>query len=411
MLSFLRRHHFLVNFVLLTNIMGISIGMAKVATTLLALHLGADASLQGLIGSAQSVGIMFVSIPIGLMLDRVGPGRLFILGSLLVGTIYLLIPLQHSPWILLLATALGSFFMPMRFVSLNAVFMAELENIGESKAGWYRGSHMAGMFLIGPVLAAIAIEAVGFSATYWSIVLLFIISIALSPSVFRHYQNQPPCCQSSEASALQGSSIQQRLALLLRDPELRQVGAIEFCAQSINAFYIFFILLIAINQLQLAPLPASHLLGINGGAYIFALLFLGKAIQRLHHFTGYLLGFGFTLLALLILGLSQALPGLMAGGALLGLSLGALQVITLTRFARLGTRLGRGEVSGISSLAGPMGSFLGSLAGGMLGHSIGLQPVFLCFILPVTLMLLWVASQWRHQHSAASRLQGNEEPI
>lgn len=405
MLSFLRRHHFLVFFVLLTNIMGISIGMAKVSTTLLALQLGADASLQGLIASAQSIGVVIMSIPIGFMMDRAGPGRLFIVGSLLVGAIYLLLPLMTTPWAVLFATAMVSLFMPMRFVSLNAVFMAELETLGESKAGWYRGSHMTGMFLIGPVLAAIAVEALGFVGTFWSIVALFAVSILLSPTVFRHYQRRtiPP------AAAAPAYKITARLALLFRDEELRRVGLIEFCAQSINAFYIFFILIIAINQLHMAPLPASHLIGINGGAYIFALLFLGKTVQRVGHELGYLLSFSAALLALLMLGLGQQLLWLMVGGALLGLCLGTLQIITLTRFARLSTRLGRGEVSGVSSLMGPSGSFFGSLIGGFIGQHFGLQPVFLFFILPVVLMVAWTASQWRQQQLTLATLPSTEE--
>jgi hypothetical protein len=53
-----------------------------------------------------------------------------------------------------------------------------------------------------------------------------------------------------------------------------------------------------------------------------------------------------------------------SGSVLLGLSLGTLQIITLTRFAALGNRLGRGRVSGITPLVGTCGGLLGNLLGG-----------------------------------------------
>ena len=70
-------------------------------------------------------------------------------------------PLGTSAAALLGCTALISFAMPLRFVSLNTVFFEQLSSLGESKAGWYRGTHMLGMFLIGPLLGAALVSAVG----------------------------------------------------------------------------------------------------------------------------------------------------------------------------------------------------------------------------------------------------------
>lgn len=407
MRSFLRRHHFLICFVLLTNLMGISVGMAKVSTSLLSLDLGADATLQGLIASAQSVGIIFVSIPIGFMIDRLGPRRLFVTGSVVVGLIYLLLPLVPSPGLLLLGTALVSLFMPMRFVTLNALFMAQLENMGESKAGWYRGSHMTGMFLVGPVLAALAVEWCGFRGTFWFIGLLFALTIGLSPTVFRHYAVKPVPAKPPRLRDLVP-----QLARLSRDPELRAISLIEFTAQGINSFYVFFILIIAINQLHLDTLMASHLIAIEGATFILALFVLGGVVQRLGHEYSYLISLLSAALALLALGLGRELPTLLLGGGILGLSLGTLQIINLTRYARLGARLGRGEVSGISSLAGPAGGCLGALCGGWIGHHWGLQHVFLLAIPLLLLLSGWILRTMRQAiHSSVPRTPAPAEPL
>jgi nitrate/nitrite transporter NarK len=75
---------FLAGFVLLAVLSGITLGIAKVTTTLYALSLQATPLELALLGAAQSVGILAVSLPVGLMVDRYGARRLFVIGSLLV---------------------------------------------------------------------------------------------------------------------------------------------------------------------------------------------------------------------------------------------------------------------------------------------------------------------------------------
>ena len=83
---------FLAGFVTLAVISGITLGIAKVTTTLYALSLQATPLELALLGAAQSVGILAVSLPVGLMVDRYGARRLFVIGSLLVTVLYALIP-------------------------------------------------------------------------------------------------------------------------------------------------------------------------------------------------------------------------------------------------------------------------------------------------------------------------------
>lgn len=187
MTTWLERHRFLLTFALLSLFMGISVGLAKVTTTLYALHLGAQGWVLGSIAAAQSLGILFSSLPMGVLVERYGPTRLFMTGSLIAGLLYLLLPLLPSSLFLLFMTALVSFVMPARFVSLNTVFMAALERMGEARAGWYRGTHMSGMFLIGPLLAAVVVQAVGHAGSYWLIAAMFLVTIWLSPLVLSQY--------------------------------------------------------------------------------------------------------------------------------------------------------------------------------------------------------------------------------
>ncbi|WP_437977033.1 MFS transporter [Sorangium sp. So ce295] len=359
-------------FAALSSVMGLSVGVAKVSTTLYALELGANEALLGLISGSQSVGVLLMSIPIGLLVDHLGPSRLFVLGSLVAGSLYMALPAVPSPVFLLAFTTAISFFMPMRFVSLSAVFMQQLETVGEGKAGWYRGTQLVGMFLLGPMLAAGLTKALGFSGTYRLIGLSFLITVLMSPIVFGPYT-----ARSAHPRSLRLSGVRADLALLAQDVELRSVCLIEFAAQSINSFFMFFIIPIGVTVAHLTAAEASGLLAWQGVTFIFALFALGGLVGRVGHERVYLASLVLVPSALLLLGLSRDLLPLRAGGLLLGLGLGILQIANLTRIARIGARAGRGKVAGLQALVGPSGGLFGSAVGGLLGRSLGLQTMFL----------------------------------
>jgi MFS family permease len=370
--GFIQRHRFLLAFASLSSLMGISVGVAKVTTSLYAVHLGATPTELGLIAGAQSLGTLVMSLPLGFLVEQYGPGRLFVLGTLIAGGLYAAVPLAPSALYLLGCTTLISFFMPFRFVSLNSVFMAELESLGESKAGWYRGTHMLGMFLLGPALAAVVLGALDFDGTYRAIALAFVATIGLSPIVFGPYSRP-----RGAARRLSWSGMLEQLRLMARDEELRQVCTIESLAQGTNAYYSFFIIVVAMDVVGLDRAAASSLVAANGVTYVFALLTLGGVARRVGARAVYRFSFLWAAAALLVLGLSRTQAGLWLGGLCLGLGLGSLQIVNLTRFARCGSRLGRGKMAGLNALVAPSGAIIGNLAGGLVGKAFGVQVMFL----------------------------------
>ncbi len=381
MTAWLERHRFLITFALLSSFMGISVGLAKVTTTLYALHLGAQGWVLAAIAAAQSLGLLFSSLPMGVLVERYGPTRLFMTGSFIAGLLYLLLPLLPSSLFLLLMTALVSFVMPARFVSLNTVFMAALERMGEARAGWYRGTHMSGMFLIGPLLAAVVVQAIGHAGSYWLIAAMFFVTIVLSPLVLSEYQ--PPETAPGQRRAGMGEVLRSVLA----DPQARRLAWQEGLIQAINMYYAFYIVVIAVQSLGLPATGAGSLVAVQGAAFVFALFLLGGLVKRLDR-RAFHLGVTLVMLAALTLALAPHPVWLWGGGAMLGLGLGLLQIQNLTQFSRIGTRLGHGRVAGFSALTGPAGGLVGSLLGGTLGQWIGLQRVFLIFIPLFFLMAL-----------------------
>lgn len=392
--ALLARHRFLVTFVLLNSLMGVSVGLAKVTTPLYAIHLGANEALLGLVAGSQSAGILLIGLPMGFLVDRYGPAPLFVIGSLCAGAMYSLVPLVPSTMFLVACTFVISFFMPFRFVSLNTVFMEQLEVLGEEKAGWARGSHMAGTAMIGPALAATLIEVSSYQHTYWVIAALFLATMLMSPLVFNQYQTDP-----NSARALRLGDVKAQLVMIGRDVDLRGACMVDFTGQAIMMFYTFFIVVIAITQLGLGADGASGLVGAQGFSYVVALFTLGPFANRLGQDSVYGLSGGIVALALVLLGTASALPILWLGALLLGMGLGLLQIVNLMRFARIGGRLGRGKIAGLNALIGPAGGMVGSMGGGLLGHRIGLQNVFLVF-LPALGLLLWQLHSQRAQRMA-----------
>src|SRR3954465_15454872 len=82
--AFFRQHHFLLTFALLASVMGVSVGMAQVTTSLYAVELQSNTSMLGWIAAAQSIGVIFLSLPVGVLSDRLGPQLPFVFGTAVV---------------------------------------------------------------------------------------------------------------------------------------------------------------------------------------------------------------------------------------------------------------------------------------------------------------------------------------
>lgn len=379
------RHRFLLAFALLSLFMGISVGLAKVTTSLYAIHLGASGWWLGAIAAAQSVGILLTGLPMGHWVERFGPRRLFMAGSLAGGLLYALLPLVPSSGFLLAMTALTGVVMPTRFVSLQMIFMTMLHQIGTAHAGWQRAAHMSGMLLLGPLITAFVIQQVGHAGSYWIVALMFLLTIGLSQGVLR--QPLPELVAPAHPAGLRAG-----LVNLLSHAEARRLAATEAGIQGLNMYHAFFIVVIAVQQLHISAMAAGSLVAIEGAAFIAALLCLGSWVQRLGARAmpaGAVLSAGACLL------LSQATDhaGLAAASALLGLGLGVMEIQVIGRMAALGTRLGMGRMAGLNAIAGPGGALLGGAMGGALGPWLGLQTAFLVF---VPLFLLHVLPRARH---------------
>ena len=377
---------FMSSFVLLTIIAGLGVGVARVLISLYAVHLNASELQLGLISAAQNIGILLMALPIGVLIQRLGSLKVFSIGSVVGAVLYFLTPLQANAWYLMILTALVSCFLPMRFVSINTVFLSNLKRLGPAKAGWFRGSHMMGFFLIAPALSVLLIEHFGYSGSFYCVALLFLGTLFFAPFCFQkvhqHTQSTP---------SFQWRDVVAPLVLLKTHAPLRVICALEFLSSVANNYFGFFIVVIAIQSFALPESMAVMLLTTQGIIFVSSLFTLGGLAELVGYQKFYLIGLGLISSALLILALTPVTLWMWPASLMLGLGLGMLHIANFMSFAKVGEQTAMAKISPILALVGPTGGLFGGFLGAALGASIGLQnlffPIGLAFLALILLIL------------------------
>lgn len=363
---------FMSSFVLLTILAGLGVGVARVLISLYAVHLEATELQLGLISAAQNFGILIMALPIGVLVQRFGSLKIFCIGSVLGAVVYSLTPLKAGAWYLFAVTALVSFVLPMRFVSINTVFLSNLKRLGPARAGWFRGSHMMGYFLIAPSLSVLLIEHFGYGGSFYVVSLLFLGTLLLAPWCF-----QRSTSQATNRPHFQWRDIVAPLALIKTHASLRIVCILEFLSSVANNYFGFFIVVIAIQSFALSEPMAVMLLTVQGIVFVGSLFSMGGLAELMGYQKFYLIGLSLMATALLILALTKITLLMWPASVMFGLGLGMLHIANFMSFARVGEQTAMAKISPILALVGPSGGLLGGLIGAVFGAQVGLQNLFL----------------------------------
>ena len=362
---------FMGSFVLLTIIAGLGVGVARILISLYAVQLEATELQLGLIAAAQSVGILFMALPIGVLVQRLGSLKVFSLGSVIGAALYALTPLQESAWYLLIVTALVSFVLPMRFVSINTVFLSNLKRLGPAKAGWFRGSHMMGFFLIAPALTVLLIQHFGYGGSFYWVAFLFLGTLIFAPFCFQQIHQT-----AANAPSFKWRDVVAPLALLKTHAALRMVCALEFLSSVANNYFGFFIVVIAIQSFSLSESVAVMLLTTQGIVFVGSLFTLGGLAELIGYAKFYWIGLSLISSALLILAITPITFWMWPASLMLGLGLGMLHIANFMSFAKVGEQTAMAKISPILALVGPAGGLFGGFLGAAFGASLGLQNLF-----------------------------------
>lgn len=378
---------FMSSFILLSVLAGLGMGVFRVLTSLYGVELNASGLQLGLISAAQSIGILLMALPIGVLVKRLGSLKVFTIGSLVGASLFMVGSLFHNAWALVLITALVSFVMPMRFVSINTVFLTHLRRLGASKAGWFRGSHMMGFFLIAPSLGVFFISTVGYQKSFWCVAVLFLIALMLAPICFERKTQDERNAQPK----FKFKEVLEPLQLIKSHQPLRTVCLLEILISIATNTFGFFIVVIAIQNFAFAEHSAVMLLTVQGIVFVGSLFGLGGLAEWLGYQKFYLIGLSCVSGALFALALLKEAMGLWPASALLGLGLGVLHIANFMSFAKVGEQTAMAKISPILALVGPTGGLFGGFLGAALGASVGLQnlffPIGLAFLALILLIL------------------------
>ncbi len=370
-------------FLLINILAGLSAGLARVVLPLFALEIGTESALLGLLVAANSIGVLLMSLPAGLLVDQQGPKKMLFLGSLVAGGLYLLVPLTNNVLWLALMVALISCFMPLRSVALSAVFMQKVTQVGPGVSGWFRGSHLGGLVLLAPLVCAYLIDALGFKGAYWFIAAVFFALLWLSPPVMDSYHNPV----SDETRRFSWQELKSQLLLVVHDRQLAITCGWEFTLQSTSQFFNFFIIVIALQTYHLDTLTAAALVSLNGCSYVGALLLLGHLLTVLGEKVFQYLGCAIVIGALLCVGFAGGSSSLYIGSLLLGLGMGMIQITNITWFAQAGIKHGQGRIAALSIFLYPVGGITAGALGALGVATFGLQAIFFVLI-PVFIAFL-----------------------
>ena len=349
---------------------GITIGMNKILVTLLALHLNAESWQIGLLIGAESLSMMLMSLPAGIYISRFSARWVYGISSLGAMALYPLIGYSNTWYLAALFLFIAGICIPFRVVAMNTSWLERLPEVGTSRGGWYRGTLMLGIGLIGPLLGNFASSHFGVHGSYWITSILFAVMAFYGFSILSH-------TRIMDSSRSVSGGVKDMLHYLT-DPIVRQVCIYDGLGGMVRGFFGTFIIIIAVRQFNWSAQQGITLMVVEGATFVAVLLLLGHVVAKLGEKVTYNLSHSGLIAGLLLLGLSNSFSGLLVGAVLQAIGQALNHLINISRLAHSGKNMG--HVSGLFTMVGMAGGFAGATLGGFLSKGFVLQDIFLLWI-------------------------------
>jgi len=363
-------------FVLLALISGITIGMNKIQVTLLALQLNAEPWQIGVLIGAESLSMMLMSLPAGVLISRFSARRVYAVASIGAMLLYPLIAYAANWVIAAMFLCIAGICIPFRVVSMNTSWFERLPEIGISKGGWYRGTLTLGIGLLGPLLGSMTSQHFGIQGSY-----LFTSALFGLMSVYGFVILSRKHTIAADTKSRQGFT---DMLKYLGDPTVRQACVYDGLGGLVRGFFGTFIIVMVVRQFHWGVQSGVTLMVVEGATYVIALLTLGSIVPRLGDNLTYNIGHATLVAGLLVLGTSTSMVAFMIGAILQALGQALNHLVNVSRLAHSGHNMG--HVSGLFTMIGMGGGFFGATLGGLLSKGFVLQDIFLIWI-PVWLSI------------------------
>lgn len=376
---------FLRGFMLLAVFGGVAIGLGRVVTTFYALHLGASNAQIGYIAALEAFGRLLVTLPAGFVIARYGARTIYAISSLIPMLLNAFIPWINVWYGVALTRGLVGLAIPFRIVAMNSSFLQQLQLLGPSKTGWYRGAQSFGVMILGPLLASLMISHTSYTWSYLLVALMFGLMALCSHKVL---PGEEVSSEPTLAETAPGFWHQLRQLWAIR--AVRDSCVVEFVNSATGSVFTTFILVLALTVAMLPNELAVMLVTIQGVTTVTASFALGHLLGVMDKKKVQLLSVLLAVSGLILLGTCLHFIWLAVGTILLG---SGSALIGLSRTLQLSQLpVSKSKISGIYNLSNMSGAFVGAIAGGVLGELLGLQGLFLLWI-PIFLVTLFWASR------------------
>lgn len=359
---------FLANFILLSLVSGLTIGLGKIVTTLYALSLGASSFQVGLVAATESMGMMLVTVPAGFIIARYGMRSVYFTSSL--GPMLVNVAMAFGGSVLALAGGrwLIGLCIPFRIVSMNSAFLERLPRLGQTKAGWYRGTLTAGMAIVGPAAAIFLTGRLSVFACFMLVSGLFALMALFSLSFMPERQ----------VETADRPGLLDELRLIVADADIAESCLIEFLGAATTGLFATFIIVLAAGLPGLTRQAGISVLLFQGVTSVAMLFLGGVVVERLSRARAYAAGLALAAASLLAFGLAGGFAALAAGAVLLSAGAAIVHLVNMRMLAALPG--GKSKIAGLYNLASMTGATFGALAGGALSRVVPLQLVFLIWL-------------------------------
>lgn len=340
---------------------------SRLTISLNALSLGASALSVGVMMSLFAALPMVLGVASGRLVDRIG-----VRGPILAATAFLALSVALPglfPGITALyfsAAGAGTAFMIFHIAVQHAVGEGSPEGERKTNFGWLAlGFSISNFF--GPTAAGIAIDHLGFTATFLMLASLACASFGVLVARRRAFTHTPRARhEGARRSALE----------LLRDAELRRVFLVTGLLASAWDLFVF-VMPIYGTSIGLSASTIGLILGSFAFATFLIRIFLPWISRRVHEWTMITAAMGIACAAYAIFPVVDTVPLLAATAFLLGLGLGATQPSIMSLLYAMAPAGRAAEAVGVRSVVLNASHTVLPLAFGGVGAALGMAPVFL----------------------------------
>ena len=340
---------------------------SRLTISLDALAMGASTLTVGTMMSLVAALPMFLGVPAGRMVDRIGV-RVPLMASAAAVALAVLVPAAFPgvASLYVAAACVGTAFMLFHISVQHAVGEGSAEGERKANFGWLAlGFSISNFF--GPTIAGLAIDHLGFRATFVVLSAFAVASLVLLAALRRALSHRP----GGRTRAGGGGALE-----LLREPELRRVFIVTGLLASAWDLFVF-VMPIYGTSIGLSASTIGLILGAFAVATFLVRLILPWLSRHLREWTMITTTFAIAAPAYALFPAMETVPFLAANAFLLGLGLGATQPSIMSLLYAKAPAGRAGEAVGVRSVVLNASSTVLPILFGGVGAAVGVAPVFL----------------------------------